>query len=75
METKDLYTENCKMLLKKLNKTSINRHCVHELENLNCLDVSTRQSYLQIQCNPCQNPSEFFFWAEIENSILKFIPQ
>ena len=40
---------------------------VHGLEDLSLfLKVSTTQSNLQIQCNACQNPNNFFAGTEIE---------
>ena len=36
-------------------------------------NINTTQNDLHIQCNPYQNANDFFFFAEIEKPILKFI--
>ena len=67
---KYLYNENYKTLLKEI-KEDVNKwkHIppVHGLEDLSLFKkVSTTQSNLQIQCNACQNPDNFFAGTEIE---------
>lgn len=37
-----------------------------------CSSVSSTQSKLQVQCNPYENPNDFFFFVKREKLILKF---
>ena len=51
---KDLYTDNYKILLKKLKEMSINGNTsyIDRMEDLLLWIVDTTESDLQIQCNP-----------------------
>ena len=50
-EVIDLYTENCKTLMKEL----------EEINGKYCENVHTTQSDLQIQCNPDKNSNGSFY--------------
>ena len=58
---KDLYTENYKILLKKLKEMSINVNTsyIDRMEDLLLWIVDTTESDLQIQCNPYHNANDF----------------
>ena len=60
---KDLYTENYKILLKKLKEMSINGNTsyIDRMEDLLLWIVDTTESDLQIQCNPYYNANDFGF--------------
>ena len=60
---KDLYTENYKILLKKLKEMSINVNTsyIDRMEDLLLWIVDTTESDLQIQCNPYHNANDFGF--------------
>ena len=60
---KDLYTENYKILLKKLKEMSINGNTsyIDRMEDLLLWIVDTTESDLQIQCNLYYNANDFVF--------------
>ena len=65
----DLYEEKCKILMneiRELNKWRENPYTW--IERLNNADFGSSQLYLQIQCNPNQNPSKVFCGNQLTDS-------
>ena len=73
-EVKDLYSENCKTLMKEIkDDTNIERYTMFlDWKNQYCENDYTTQSNLQIQCNPYQI-TKWHFFTELEQKILKFV--
>ena len=67
-ETKDLYSENYKTLMKEI-KNDANRL---DWNNQYCENDCTTQSSLQIQCNPYQITNGIFYRTRTKK-ILKFV--
>ena len=74
-EVKDLYTENCKILMKKLGKTQINKKIsyVHGLEKL----ILLKCPYYPKQSTDSMQSLSKFHWhfsqKQKKNKILKFV--
>ena len=70
METKDLYAENYKTLMKEIKE--MERYTMFlDWKNQHCENDYTTQSNLQIQCNPSQLPMAVF--TELEQKISQFV--
>ena len=71
-EAKDLYSKNCKTLMKEI-EDDTGREIYHVLilENQFCENDYTTQSNLQIQCNPYQITNGIFY--RTRTKILKFV--
>ena len=65
-ETKELYTENYKTLMKEI-KHDINRWRFPDRRNQYCETDYTTKCNLQIQCNPCQITSGIFHRTRTKN--------
>ena len=61
-ETRDLYSENYKMLMKKLKMTQTDGKIHHVLGLEESILLKCTQSNLQIQCNPYQITTGIFFF-------------
>ena len=61
-ETKDLYAQNCKTLMKEIkDDTNMERYIMFlDWKNQHCENDYTTQSNLQIQCNPYQTTNGIF---------------
>ena len=73
-ETKYLYIENYKTLMKEIKNDTkqIEKYAIFmDWKNQYGENEHTTQSYLQIQCNPCQAPMVFFI--ELEQIISQFV--
>ena len=74
-ETKELYTENYKTLMKEI-KDDINRWRDFSIflgrKNQYCENDYTTKCSLQIQCDPCQITNGIFF-TELEQKVSQFI--
>ena len=67
-ETKDLYIENCKTLMKEIKEdTNSWRNMFMDWKNQYSENEYTTQSNLQIQCNPYQATSDIFHRARTNN--------
>ena len=65
-ETKDLYSENYKMLMKETeDDTNGKIHMFLDCKNPYCQNDYTTQGTLQIQCNPCQITNGIFHRTRI----------
>ena len=68
-ETKDLYAEYYKTLIKKLKMIQTDGEIYHVLDwkNQHCENDSTTQSNLQIECNPYQTTTDIFHRTRTKN--------
>ena len=72
-EVKNLYTENCRNLMKEIeeDKKMEKDSMLLDRKNKYCSNVDTTQSNLHIQSNPYQKTPAFF--TELEQTILKSV--
>ena len=68
-ETKDLYIENYKTLMKEIKEGTNRRRNIpcSWIERINIVKMSILQSNLQIQCNPYQTTSGIFHRTKTNN--------
>ena len=66
-ETKHLYTENYKTLMREIKDDTSRYTMFLDWKNQHCENVSTTQSNLQIQCNPYQTTNGIFHRTRTKN--------